>query len=339
MTSHDFKDGKISGCRILVTATTFGMRDPSLRKALEDAVEEVRYNPLGRPLKASELQGMVRDIDGIIAGVDEISAEVLEAAPRLKVISRYGVGVDGIDIEAATKKGIVVTNTPGANSSAVAELTIGLVIALARRICEASSSTRNGLWPRMVGIGLKGKTVGLVGLGRIGKEVARRLRAFECRVLAFDPAVSEEEAREVAATKTELSELLSESDIVSLHVPLLPSTRDMVNEEFIRLMKKDAFLVNTARGELVDEEALHRALREGRLAGAALDCMRQEPPPKAHPLLEMKEVLLTPHMGAHTDEAMSVMGWMALRACLAVLKGQRPENVVNEEVYQCREGL
>ncbi len=339
MRSQNFKDEKISGCRILVTATTFGLRDPALRKALEDAVEEVRYNPLGRPLKASELKGMVRDIDGIIAGVDEINEEVVGAAPRLKVISRYGVGVDGIDIEAATSRGIVVTNTPGANTSAVAELTIGLMIALARKICEASSSTRNGLWPRMIGIGLKGKTVGLVGLGRIGKEVARRLRAFECRVLASDPAVSEEEARELGAEKTDLPVLLSESDIVSLHVPLLPSTRDMVDEKFISLMKRGAFLVNSARGELVDENALHRALLEGRLAGAALDCMREEPPPKGHPLLGLKEVLVTPQMGAHTDEAMAAMGWMALRACLAVLRGQRPGNVVIEEVYQSRERL
>lgn len=324
---------KLMGCRVLVTATTFGIRHSSLRAALEKAVERVDYNPLGRPLKARELKRMVQDVDGIIAGVDELNAQVIEAAKKLKVISRYGVGVDNVDLEAATKEGIVVTNTPGANSIAVAELTIGLMISLARRICEASGSTKRGLWPRVVGVGLRGCTVGIVGLGRVGREVAKRLKGFDCRILAFDPAVTEKEAEHWGAEKKDLLELLSESDIVSLHVPLLPSTENMVNEDFLRSMKKGAFLINTARGELVDEEALQEALARGWLAGAALDCLREEPPRESHPLMGMRQVLLTPHMGAHTDEAMFAMGWMALNACLAVLKGEKPENVVNEKVY------
>lgn len=323
-------------CKVLVTATTFGVREPRLRSTLEDMVGEVRYNPFGRPLKAEELRGMVGDVDGLIAGVDEVTESVMDAAPRLKVIARYGVGVDKVDLDAATRRGIVVTNTPGANSSAVAELAVGLMIALARGICGAARQTREGAWPRCVGMGLKGKTVGLVGLGRIGREVTRRLIGFGCKVVAFDPAVGEEEMTGLGVKSLTLEELLASSDIVSLHVPLLPSTEKMVNQGFLSRMKKGALLINTARGELIDEVALEKALRGGHLAGAALDCLCEEPPPADHPMLKMSQVIITPHMGAHTDEAMEAMGWMAIESCIAVLEGKRPQYVVNPQVYARR---
>lgn len=319
--------------KVLVTPTTFGMHDPRLRQHLEESVGEVIYNPFPRALTSEELISLVQGVDGFIAGLDRIDSWVIRAASSLKVISRYGVGLDNVDIEAATAKGIVVTHTPGANSAAVAELTLALILGLARGLCRAVESTREGLWPRLSGAGLKGKTLGILGFGRIGKEVASRLKGFGCQVLVFDPQVDPPEAARHGVSWVELEELLGKSDIVSLHVPLAPSTRGMVDREFIRQMKKGSFLVNTARGELIDEQALLQALQEGRLAGAALDCLSQEPPPVDHPLLQEPRVIITPHMGAHTDEATSAMGWMSLEACLSVLKGERPPHVVNPEVY------
>jgi D-3-phosphoglycerate dehydrogenase len=323
----------LRACCVLVTPTTFGMQDPALRSELEQTVGDVRYSPEKRPLTASELTSLVNGIDGWIAGLDEIDASVIAAADRLKVIARYGVGFDRVDVAAATQRGIVVTNTPGANSAAVAELTIGLMLALARRVCQANQAVRSGQWPRISGVGLAGKTVGLVGFGSIGQEVARRLSSFGCRVLVADPYVSPKEVSGCGAIRMSLDELLPVSDFVCLHAAATPVTTSMVNESFLRIMKPGAFLVNTARGELIEEAALAQAIENGRLRGAALDCLRKEPPGIDHPLLQLPQVMVTPHIGAHTDEAVNAMGRMALEACLAVLRGERPAHVVNPDVY------
>ena len=323
----------LRACRVLVTSTTFGMQDPTLRSELEQTVGEVRYSPEKRPLAAPELMGLVKGIDGWIAGLDEIDAAVIAAADRLKVIARYGVGFDRVDVAAATRRGIVVTNTPGANSVAVAELTIGLMLALGRQICRLNLAARSGQWPRISGVGLGGKTVGLVGFGSIGREVARRLAAFGCRVLVADPYVSPKAVSAFGGNLAALDEVLPASDFVCLHAVATPETAGMVNASFLRKMKPGAFLVNTARGELIDEAALRQSLESGRLAGAALDCFRKEPPGADHPLLQLPQVMVTPHTGAHTDEAVNAMGRMALDACLAVLRGERPAHVVNPDVY------
>jgi len=322
-----------------VTSTTFGIQDPTLRSALERTVGEVRYSPEKRPLNASELTGLVKGIDGWIAGLDEIDASVIAAADRLKVIARYGVGYDRVDLAAATRRGIVVTNTPGANSAAVAELTIGLMLALGRRICQANQEVHSGQWPRIAGVGLAGKTVGLVGFGSIGRETARRLSAFGCRVLVADPFVSPEAVSGCGAGLVPLDVLLPASDFVCLHAAATPATAGMVNESFLRKMKPGAFLVNAARGELIDEAALGQAIESGHLRGAALDCFRNEPPAADHPLLRLPQVMVTPHTGAHTDEAVNAMGRMALDACLAVLRGERPAHVVNPDVYTGMDGV
>jgi D-3-phosphoglycerate dehydrogenase / 2-oxoglutarate reductase len=324
----------LSECRVLVTATTFGREDPALRMTLEKTVGEVVYNPTARPLRSSELLPLVKAVDGYIAGLDQVDASVMEAAGRLKVIARYGVGIDQVDVQAATRRGIVVTNTPGANSVAVAELTIGLMLALGRRICRADQATRSGEWPRYSGAGLRGKTVGLVGFGAIGREVASRLKGFGCRIVAADPRVTADCADTYEVQLVPLSELLASSDFVSLHASLNSSTSNMVDRAFFMKLKQGAFLVNTARGELIDEEALREALEKGHLAGAALDCFREEPPPPDHPLLRLPQVIVTPHTGSHTDEATNAMGWMSLNACLEVLSGERPIHVVNPEVYE-----
>ncbi|MBN2033560.1 MAG: phosphoglycerate dehydrogenase [Deltaproteobacteria bacterium] len=321
-------------CSVLVTPTSFGKDDPRLKSALEETVGSVIYNPANRPLTADELAPLVKDADGFIAGLDQIDKTVIEAAGRLKVIARYGVGIDRVDLDAATRKGIVVTNTPGANSVAVAELTIALMLALGRHLCAANQATRCGEWPRFSGLGLRGKTVGLVGFGAIGREVASLIKGFGCRILVSDPFVKVEAAQERGVELAALDKLLGSSDFVSLHASLNRTTSGMVDAVFLGKMKHGAFLINTARGELIDEAALHHALEQGGLRGAALDCFIKEPPGADHPLLRLPQVIVTPHTGSHTDEAVNTMGWMSLQACLAVLKGERPPTVVNPEVYE-----
>lgn len=310
---------------VLVTPTSYAKNDPRLKSNLEALVGEVIYNPTGKPLASADLARLLPGVDGFIAGLDGIDRAALQAADRLKVIARYGVGIDNVDLAAAREKGIIVTNTPGANSISVAELTVGLLLSLARRIPEAASAARKGEWPRLSGLTLEGKTVGLLGLGAIGKQVARRLSGFDCRLLAYDPVPDAEFAAANAVTLLSLEEVLSQADFVSLHMPLLPETRGLVNTEFIQKMKPGAYLINTARGELVDEVALAAAIRDKRLRGAALDVLSQEPPSPENPLLCLHEVIVTPHCGSHTDGATDAMGWMALRDCLAVLRGLSPK--------------
>lgn len=321
-------------CRVLCTPATFGRSDPSLKSTLEAAVGKVIYNPLGRPLKATDLHPLVKDVDGYIAGLDDIDASVIEAANRLKVIARYGVGIDQVDIDTATTRGIVVTNTPGANSGAVAELTIAFILCLARNLISVNDAVRRGEWPAVNGIGIRGKTIGLIGFGSVGREVARRLKDFGCRLLASDPLIPPEIAEEYGVSLVPLEELLSLADFVSLHAPATDSTAGMVNREFLGCMKKGAFLINTARGDLVDEQALLEALEGGQLHGAALDCFRQEPPGIDNPLLKLPQVIVTSHTAAHTDEAVNRMGWLALENCLAALRGERPVHTVNPEVWE-----
>lgn len=315
----------LSDCHVLVTATSYGRFAPHLKRELETAVGRVTYNPTGKPLTSAQLQELLPDVDGFIAGLDEIDAAAIAAAAHLRIIARYGVGINNVDLAAARAQGIVVTNTPGANAASVAELTIGLLLNLLRPIQQAAAETRQGGWPRLAGVSLVGKTVGLVGLGAIGKEVAQRLAGFDCTVLAYDVVADADFVRRRAITLVTLDDLLAQSDVVSLHVPVLPETRHMVNAAFLRQMKPGAYLINTSRGELVDEAALLDALTNGRLAGAALDAFQQEPPGADNPLLALPQVIATPHMGAHSDGATNAMGSMALADCLAVLRGEAPK--------------
>jgi D-3-phosphoglycerate dehydrogenase len=315
-------------CRVLVTPTTYAKHDPRLRSELEAAVGEVVYHTTGRPLTSNELAELLPGCHGFIAGLDTIDRAALEAADCLKVIARYGVGVEKVDLEVARAKGIRVTNTPGANSVSVAELALGLMIALARQIPTASEATCAGEWPRLSGASLEGKTVGLLGFGAIGKQVARRVSAFDCTVIAFDPFPDTAFAHDHGVELVSQEEVVGLADFLSLHLPVLPETRGMVTAVLLAQMKPGSFLINTARGELVDESALLEALHSGHLAGAALDCFGTEPPGADNPLLALPQVIATPHMGAHTDGAINAMGRMALRDCLAVLRGEQPAHPV-----------
>jgi D-3-phosphoglycerate dehydrogenase len=217
-----------------------------------------------------------------------------------------------------------VTNTPGANSVSVAELTLGLLLALVRRIPEAVEAVREGKFPRYAGLSLEGKTVGILGLGAIGKQLARRLCGFDCRILAFDPLADAGFAEQHQVDLATMDDVIEQADFLSLHLPLLPETRCLVNDSFLSKMKKGSFLINTCRGEVIDEEALLRALQSGHLRGAALDAFTVEPPDPKHPLLTLPQVIATPHLGAQTDGATSNMGWLAMRDCLSVLKNEEP---------------
>ncbi|MCA9875585.1 MAG: phosphoglycerate dehydrogenase [Anaerolineales bacterium] len=311
-------------CHVLVTPTSYGRFDPRQKTELETAVGRVTYNTTGKPLTSAQLQELLPDVDGYIAGLDEIDETAVASAPCLRVIARYGVGTNNVDLAAAAAHGVIVTNTPGANAASVAELTIALMLNLQRPILAAAAETRQGGWPRLKGVSLVGKTVGLLGLGAIGKEVARRLAGFDCAVWAYDVVTDEAFVRQHHVTLTTMDALLTHADVLSLHLPVLPSTRQMVNADFLQQMKPGAYLINTSRGELVDEAALYTALATGHLAGAALDAFSQEPPGTENPLLSLPQVIPTPHMGAHSDDATNAMGRMALADCLAVLRGDEP---------------
>ena len=229
-----------------------------------------------------------------------------------------------MDLDAGREIGIIVTNTPGANSVSVAELALGLILALARQIPESVDAVHQGKWPRYSGISLEGKSIGILGLGAIGKQLARRLKGFDCNILAFDPYADVGFAKENQVVLTSKEEVIETSDFLSLHLPLLPETRDLVNETFLKRMKKGFFLINTSRGEIVDEDALLDALQSGHLKGAGLDAFVVEPPDPKNPLLILSQVIATSHLSAQTDGATSNMGWFAMRDCLAVLKNELP---------------
>jgi len=312
-------------CRLLVTPTSYGKNDARLKTELEAQVGEVIYNPTGKPLSSAELARLLPGIDGYIAGLDAIDAEALKAADRLKVICRYGVGIDNVDVDYAREKGIIITNTPGANSVSVAELALGLILALARQIPEAVDAVHQGKWPRYSGVSLEGKTIGILGLGAIGKQLARRLHGFDCNILAYDPYADAAFAKENQVELASMDQVIVKSDFISLHLPLMSETRSLVNDSFLNRMKKGSYLVNTSRGEVVDEGALFRALQSGHLKGAGLDAFTVEPPDPKNPLLNLPQVIATPHLGAQTDGATSNMGWYAMRDCLAVLNNEQPK--------------
>jgi len=314
----------LKDCRLLVTPTSYGTNDSRLKTELEAQVGEVVYNPTGKPLTSAEIAKLLPGIVGYIAGLDGIDATALKMADRLKVIARYGVGVDNVDLAAAREKGIIVTNTPGANSVSVAELALGLMLALARQIPEAVEAVHQGKWPRYSGISLEGKTIGILGLGAIGKQLARRLTCFDCKILVFDPFADSAFAKDNHIELTTMDEVIEQADFISLHLPLLPETRGMVNDTFLNKMKKGSFLINTSRGEAVNEDALLKALQSGHLRGAGLDAFTVEPPDPKNPLLALPQVIATPHLGAQTDGATSNMGWLAMRDCLAVLRNEKP---------------
>ena len=283
-------------------------------------------------LTPAQLLDEIGNYDGLLVRSNtKVKAEVIQAAINLKVVGRAGTGVDNIDIDAATKKGIVVMNTPGGNSISVAEHTIALLLSLARYLPEASSSAKQGKWEKrqFTGFELKDKTLGVVGLGRIGIEVVRRAKAFQMNLVVYDPFVSERLAKDLNVKMVSLDQLLAGSDIITLHVPLVEGTRNLVNAQSIARMKNGVRLINTARGELIQEDDLAAALNSGKVAAAALDVLSVEPPNAEHPLLKHPHVIATPHIAASTLEAQETVGVEIAEQVRDFLKEGVIRNAVN----------
>ena len=308
--------------KALVTSTSFLKPQNAKAKALlESFFDEIVYNDLGVPLAGEQILERIQGCDAYVAGLDYITADVIEQMPDcVKVISRYGVGVDRVDLPAAKAKGITVCNTPGANSTGVCELAFALMLCACRNIPQLHQAVTDGLWPRSEGVELAGRTLGIVGMGAIGKRLAIRAKAFEMDVVAYDPYFDEAFAAQHGIRRMELDELLCSVDVVSLHVPLNDSTRHMINRERIEKMKKGVIIINTARGGLIDEEAAAEAIKSGHLGGLGLDAFEQEPLLES-PLKGLPRVIFTPHTGAHTAEAVSNMGLMSVQNAIDVLKG------------------
>jgi D-3-phosphoglycerate dehydrogenase len=301
--------------------------DPEGLQRLREEADVAVHGGLDEPGLAAALAGA----DAVIVrSASHLTARVLEAAPRLRVAARAGVGVDNIDVEAATRRGILVLNSPEASTTSTAEHTFALLLAVARRIPHAHDSVVRGEWARdrFVGIELYGKVLGVIGLGKIGTGVARRALSFGMQVRAHDPYVSEERAARLGVSLVGLDELLASSHVVTLHLPLNARTRGLLGPERIRQMKAGALLVNCARGGLVDEEALLAALEAGHLAGAALDVFQQEPPPPSA-LLRHPRVVVTPHIGASTREAQRSVAMDVAEQVLAALRGRPVRGAVN----------
>lgn len=303
---------------------------------------DVVVSPNDRPITLEELIVGVKDADALLMLLtDHIDGKIMDQAPQLKVISNYAVGFDNIDVEAATQRGIVVVNTQSDQiSEAVAEFTWALILTLSRRIIEGDEFGRKGAYrgwepDLFLGRDVWGKTLGIVGLGRIGTMVARRARGFNMKVLYNKRTRDTQAEQELGVEYLDLDSLLAQSDYVTLHVPLTPETRHMINEEQLGKMKPSAYLVNTARGGVVDEHALVAALKSGKIAGAALDVHENEPEMNPEMLL-MENVILTPHMASATLEVREKMTEQAVDAIIKTLAGERPENLVNEEVWEKR---
>ncbi len=323
--------------KLLVTRNqTFPVDEATLHQRLSRLAEVVYIDvpfDFATAAQARDFEMALVGAAALFLRPGRVTARALRSARKLKVIAVHGAGVDQVDVEAATRMGIYVTNAPGANAQAVAELTLGLMLCWVRRIPWAVEQVRDRKgWDegRFLGTELSGKTLGVVGLGQVGRRVARQALALGMGVLAYDPYVPAEVGESLGAPLIDLKALLSKADVVSIHVPLTEETRHLFGESEFRAMKETALLVNTSRARVVEMETLRRALGQGLIAGAALDVFDPEPPPPDEPLLAMENVLVTPHMGGSTRECLQAIASVAAADIARVLQGRPPLNAVNE---------
>ena len=318
--------------RILLTTTSFQDTPGDHHKLLADTGWEI-VRARG-PLSEAQTLELVGDIDAFICGDDAITRKVLEKArPRLKIISKYGIGVDKIDVKSATEFGLPVLFTPGVNHTTVAEHTFLLLLALEKNFIAAVDATRKGEWKRKTGHELLDKTIGIIGLGRIGKEVAIRARAFGMHPVGFDVYWDEAFARQHGVRRAAtLDELFAASDYISLHTNLTPETRAMINARSIAKMKKGVIILNCARGEIVHTADMVTALQSGQVAGYGADVLDQEPPPASHPLLKLPNCIITPHVASRTYESVVRQATTAVKNLILAMNGDKPIAQVNPEV-------
>jgi D-3-phosphoglycerate dehydrogenase / 2-oxoglutarate reductase len=315
--------------QILSTSPSFGFYSQRPVDIIRNEGFGLEFLPQGEKATEDLIGSYIAGKDAMIVGVEPITARVLEKADRLKVIAKHGVGVDNIDLEYARSRGIFVTNAPGTNNDAVSDLTFAALLGLARQIPATDSRVKAGEWPRVVGTELWRKTVGIIGLGQIGKGVARRAKGFDMRVLAYDVYCDHEYAAQNEITFVSMETLLEESDFVSIHIPHTKETQNLIGKTELKRMKKDAFICNLSRGGIINEVDLYEALTQGDIAGAGLDVFDQEPPGKEHPLLQLPNVIATPHMGAYTTEALERVGIITANNIIKVMRSQKPDHIMN----------
>lgn len=308
--------------KILISSRSFGKVDGSAIETIKKAGYTPMLNPYNRKLKEDELGELLdQDVVGLIAGTEKITEKALQNAKSLKVISRYGVGADNIDLVAVKRLGIIVCTTPDAPTQAVAELTLALILNLCRSISDVDRNIRSGKWDPLMGRLLSGKTLGIIGLGRIGKTLVKLVQPFEMKIIAHEPCPNQKFVLSYGIELASLKKVLSESDIISLHIPLTEDTHHLIGKKELVFMKHDAIIVNTSRGGLIEEEALIDALERGLISGAALDVFEEEP--YYGKLKDLDTVILTPHIGSYAKETRIRMETEAVENLLNGLKGVR----------------
>lgn len=308
-------------------------------KISEEAIEKLKkeHEVTFSELSPEELVGEIEKYDALVVrSRTKVTKEIVENGKNLKVIGRAGVGVDNIDVGEATKRKIIVVNAPASSTVAVAELTLAHMLSLARSITKADKSMKEGKWEKksLMGIELNGKTLGLIGLGRIGSEVAKRARAFGMKCLTYDPYLTKEKRQEFGVELVGIDTLLREADFITIHAALTKETKGLVGAKELAKMKPSAFLINCARGGIVDEKALYNVLKDKKIAGCALDVFEKEPLEKENPLLKLDNIVFTPHIGANTKEAQIRAGITVAEQVLKALRSEKPEFIVNPEVLK-----
>lgn len=317
--------------RVLITDYAWPNLDIE-RAILDEVGAEIVVAPTG---SAEEIIALAADVNAILACWKQVPTAALDAAPRCCIVSRYGIGLDNIPVDHATQLGIVVTNVPDFCLDEVAEHTLALIMACGRRIVPHVAATRQGIWNQQLAPGmprLRGQTLGLVGYGNIAQAVAQRARALGMEIIAYTPRLASDALAPWGRATNDLNELLAVADYVSLHLPLTPATRGLIDANALRRMKPTAYLINTSRGAIVDENALLAALDQGQIAGAALDVMSSEPPAPDHPLLRHERVIATPHVAFYSEAAIVDLATKAARHVAQALRGEVPDRVVNPAV-------
>jgi phosphoglycerate dehydrogenase-like enzyme len=320
--------------KVVITAPPMEKVGQKAVALLKEAGCEVLSSPISGSPSGEEVLKVIKDADAVIAGVEKYSADTFGApeTKKLKLISRWGVGYDTIDVPAATEHGVLITYTPGMTDESVADYTFAMLLALVRNIAAGDASMRKGLWHPQWGHDMNGKTLGILGYGRIGRAVARRAIGFGLKLIAYDPHFPS--GTDSNGTKfVTLEELLSQSDYLSLHAALTASTRGLIGEEQLRKMKCSAYLINAARGPLIDEKALLHALGEGWIAGAALDVFTEEPLPADHPFRRAPNLLLSPHQASSSYESGELISLATVQAVLDLMAGTKPKMPLNPTVF------
>ncbi len=319
--------------KVLVLASSFARHEPEASRPLVEAGYQVELGPCDNAPSEGELIELLAGCGAVVASMEPYTQRVFQGLPELKVVARWGVGVDAIDLQAATEAGVVIANTPGMVTTAVADHTFCLMLALCRKLPEEIEVAASCDWRHVEGTDLWRKCLGIVGFGSIGQAVARRARGFEMRVLAYDVAPDERAAEELGVELVDLPALLAEADLVTLHANLTEQSAGLIGEAELRAMKPTAFFINAARGALADQEALLRALEEGWIAGAALDTLAEEPPSPDDPILRAPNCLITPHNSSQTRETAAAVNQQVCENIMEALSGRRPRFVVNPEVF------